>query len=109
MYELGWGPEDTIGPIVRWKPSQMGGLLAGVQGTMASMGTAIFGTGSTTPRVLRTEGTRMAVPTGRPGAMTERPPPASAQRSDLGSFGDGPNPRYGGTGILLAWDACRCE
>ena len=81
----------------------------GHEGTMASMRTAFFGTGSTTPTVLRTGGTRMAVPTGHPGAMTKRPPPAVTWRSDRGSFGDGPHPRSGGTGILLAWDACRCE
>ena len=49
----------------------MGGHLArfqGHKGTMASMGMTIFGTGSTTPTVLRTGGTRMAVPTGPPRA-----------------------------------------
>ena len=57
----------------------MGGHLSGVQGhkgTVASMGTAIFGRGSTTPTILRTGGTRMAVPTGRPGTTAKRPPSA---------------------------------
>ena len=73
------------------------------------MRTAIFGTGSTTPTVLRTGGTRMVGPTGRPGATTKRSPPAVTWRNDRGSFGDGPHLCSGGTGILLAWDAGRCE
>ena len=96
----------------RGRPSQIGGRLAGVQGRegiMVPRGTAILGTESTTTMVLRTGGTRMAVPTGRPGATTKRPPPGVIWRSDRGSFGDGPHPRSGGTGILLAWGVCRCE
>ena len=38
-----------------------------------------------------------------PGATTKRPPPAFTWRSDRGSS------RSSGTGILLAWDACRCD
>ena len=45
----------------------------------------------------------MAVPTGHPGKTRH------ARRGDRGPLGDGPHPRAGGTRILLAWDACRCE
>ena len=91
----------------RRRPSQVG--VQGREGTMASMGTINSGTWSTTPTVSQTGGTRMVVPTGRSGGTTKGPPLAHARRSDRGSSGDGSHPHSDGAGILLAWDACRCE
>ena len=83
----------------------MGGNRARVLGheaAMASMGTTIPGTWSTTPTVLRVGGTRVAVPTGCCGGTTKGPPSAHARRSDWGPFGDGTHSRPDRAKILLA-------